>query len=141
MDIDLTGVWFCMRAEIRQMLEQGGGVIVNTASDAGLVGVRGLSAYAAAKHGVVGLTKTAALEYAKSNIRVISVCPGYVETPILDLGKQHVPGFLERALQDEPIGRLGRPEEIGEAVAWLCSDAASFVTGVAIPVDGGMVAR
>lgn len=141
LDIDLTGVWYCMRAEIRQMLEQGGGAIVNTASDAGLVGVRGLSAYAAAKHGVVGLTKTAALEYAKSNIRVNVVCPGYVETPILDLGKERVPGFLEHALREEPIGRLGRPEEIGEAVAWLCSESASFVTGIAMPVDGGMVAQ
>lgn len=140
-DINVNGVWYCMRAEIRRMLEQGGGVIVNTASDAGLIALPGISAYVAAKHAVVGLTKSAALEYAQRNIRVVSVCPGYVETPILDPMKQHAPEFLERAKRDEPIGRLGRPEEIGEAVAWLCSDGASFVTGIAMPVDGGLLAH
>ena len=140
-DINVTGVWYCMRAEIRRMLEQGGGVIVNTASDAGLIALPGISAYVAAKHAVVGLTKAAALEYAKSNIRVISVCPGYVETPILDPLKQQAPEFMEKAMRDEPVGRLGRPEEIGEAVAWLCSDGASFVTGIAMPVDGGLLAH
>jgi NAD(P)-dependent dehydrogenase (short-subunit alcohol dehydrogenase family) len=140
-DINVNGVWYCMRAEIRRMLEQGGGVIVNTASDAGLIALPGISAYVAAKHAVVGLTKAAALEYAKSNIRVVSVCPGYVETPILDPMKQRAPEFLEKAMQDEPVGRLGRTEEIGEAVAWLCSDGASFVTGIAMPVDGGLLAH
>src|SRR2546430_1587198 len=125
--VNLTGVWLCMKYEIPQMLHQGGGVIVNTASVAGLIGGRGLAAYVASKHGVVGLTKTAALEYAQQGIRVNCVCPGVIQTPM-----------TERALSDpelkaqitaRPMGRVGIPEEVAEAVVWLCSDAASFVTG------------
>jgi NAD(P)-dependent dehydrogenase (short-subunit alcohol dehydrogenase family) len=141
MAINLKGVWLCMRAEIPQMLETGGGAIVNTASGAGLVGVPMLSAYNASKHGVVGLTKTAALEYAQKNIRVNCVCPGLINTPMvarmIDSGGMNEQEFLAA----EPVGRMGRPEEIGEGVVWLLSDAASFVTGHALSIDGGYVAR
>jgi NAD(P)-dependent dehydrogenase (short-subunit alcohol dehydrogenase family) len=130
-----------MRAEIRQMLQQGGGAIVNTSSDAGLIGLPGAPAYVAAKHGVVGLTKTAALEYAKQNIRVNAVCPGAIDTPMINRLFESRPEMREMFAQFEPVGRFGRPEEIGEAAAWLCSEAASFVTGVAMPVDGGAVAQ
>ena len=139
--VNLTGVWLCMKYEIQQMLSQGGGAIVNTASVAGLVGFPSLPDYVASKHGVVGLTKTAALEYAKSGIRVNAVCPGVIQTPMVERGIQRLPGFDEMALATEPIGRFGQPSEIGEAVAWLCSDAASFVTGHPMAVDGGLVAQ
>jgi NAD(P)-dependent dehydrogenase (short-subunit alcohol dehydrogenase family) len=139
--VNLKGVWLCLKFEIQQMLKQGGGAIVNTSSDAGLVGFQGLSAYVASKHGVNGLTKTAALEYAKHNIRVNSVCPGGVRTPMLERAFKMAPGMEEAAMAMEPVGRLGKPEEIGEAVVWLCSDAASFVTGLPMAVDGGMVAQ
>ena len=142
---NLTGVWLCMKHEIPHMLSQGGGVIVNTASNFGLVGSNGMPAYSASKHGVLGLTKTAALEYAKSGIRVNAVCPGPVQTPLVDkvlaaqpeLGDQIIKAIEAR----EPVGRMGRPEEIAEAVVWLCSDAASFVTGTAMSVDGGFVTQ
>jgi NAD(P)-dependent dehydrogenase (short-subunit alcohol dehydrogenase family) len=137
--INLKGVWLCMKEEIRQMLRQGGGVIVNISSVAGLTGFTGEAPYSAAKHGVVGLTKVAALEYATQGIRVNAVCPGAIDTPILDALEGKVSRKDLAAM--EPVGRLGRPEEIGEAVAWLLSDASSFVTGAAIPVDGGWVAR
>jgi NAD(P)-dependent dehydrogenase (short-subunit alcohol dehydrogenase family) len=141
MAINLKGVWLCMRAEIPQMLETGGGAIVNTASGAGLVGVPMLSAYNASKHGVVGLTKTAALEYAQKNIRVNCVCPGLINTPMvarmIDSG-----GMNEQdSVAAEPVRRMGRPEEIGEGVVWLLSDAASFVTGHSMSIDGGYVAQ
>ena len=139
--IDLTGVWLCMKYEIPHMLKQGGGAIVNTASVAGLVGFQGISAYVASKHGVNGLTKTAALEYAKSGIRVNSVCPGVIETPMVKRAFEKSPGMEEGVAAVEPVGRLGQPEEIAEAVVWLCSDAASFVTGVPMAVDGGLVAQ
>jgi len=139
--INLKGVWLCMKYEIQQMLAQGGGAIVNTASAAGLVGVQGLSAYTAAKHGVNGLTKTAALEYAKAGIRINSVCPGGVDTPMVKRVFGSNPQFAEAAAAVEPVGRLAQPAEIGEAVVWLCSDAASFVTGLPMAVDGGMVAQ
>jgi NAD(P)-dependent dehydrogenase (short-subunit alcohol dehydrogenase family) len=139
--INLKGVWLCMKYEIPQMLKQGGGAIVNTASGAGLVGVDQLSAYNASKHGVVGLTKTAALEFAQKNIRVNCVCPGLINTPMVarmvDSGGMNEQEFLAA----EPVGRMGRPEEIGEGVVWLLSDAASFVTGHAMSIDGGFVAR
>lgn len=139
--INLKGVWLCMRAEIPQMLKQGGGAIVNTASGAGLVGVEGLSAYNASKHGVVGLTKTAALEYAQKNIRVNCVCPGLINTPMvarmIDSGGMDEQVFVAA----EPVGRMGQPEEIGAGVLWLLSDAASFVTGHSMSIDGGYVAR
>ncbi len=139
--INLKGVWLCMKYEIPQMLKQGSGAIVNTASAAGLVGVQGLSAYTAAKHGVNGLTKTAALEYAKSGIRINSVCPGGVDTPMVRRVFGNNPQFAEAAAAVEPVGRLAQPAEIGEAVVWLCSEAASFVTGLPMAVDGGMVAQ
>ena len=139
--VNLKGVWLCLKYEIRQMLTQGGGAIVNTASGAGLIGIRGGGAYVASKHGVVGLTKTAALEYAKSGIRVNAVCPGVIQTPMVErLTRQH-PRAAEMMAAAHPLGRTGKPEEIAEAVVWLCSDAASFVTGHAMAVDGGYVAQ
>jgi NAD(P)-dependent dehydrogenase (short-subunit alcohol dehydrogenase family) len=139
--INLKAVWLCMKYEIPQMLKQGGGSIVNTASIAGLVGFEGLPAYNASKHGVIGLTRTAALEYATKNIRVNCVCPGVIRTPmverLLDSG-----GMNETEMQaGEPVGRFGKPEEIGEGVLWLLSDAASFVTGHPLVIDGAWVAR
>ncbi len=139
--IDLTGVWLCMKYEIPVMLQNGGGAIVNTASVAGLVGFQGLSAYVASKHGVNGLTKTAALEYAKAGIRVNAVCPGVIETPMVKRAFEKSPAMEEGVATIEPVGRLGQPEEIAEAVAWLCSDAASFVTGLPMAVDGGLIAQ
>jgi len=138
---NLKGVWMCMKYELAQMLKQGGGAIVNTASAAGLVGVEGLCAYNASKHGVVGLTKTAALEYAQKNIRVNCVCPGLINTPMvarmIDSGGMNEQDFVAA----EPVGRMGKPEEIGAGVVWLLSDAASFVTGHSMSIDGGWTAR
>jgi len=139
--INLTGVWLCLKYEIPQMLQQGSGAIVNTASGAGLIGVKRMPAYVASKHGVVGLTKTAALEYAKSGIRVNAVCPGVIKTPMVERVTGGRPDILDKMIAAEPIGRSGQPEEIAEAVVWLCSDAASFVTGHAMAVDGGAVAQ
>jgi NAD(P)-dependent dehydrogenase (short-subunit alcohol dehydrogenase family) len=128
-----------MRHEIPQMLKTGGGSIVNCASVAGLVGAPGLPAYVAAKHGVVGLTKTAALEYARQGIRVNAVCPGMIDTPMTRRG---IPPEVRDALSAEsPIGRFGSPAEIAAAVVWLCDESSSFVTGQAIAIDGGWVAR
>ena len=143
--INLTGVWLCMKHEIPHMLNQGGGAIVNTSSNFGLVGSDGMPAYSASKHGVLGLTKTAALEYAKSGIRVNAVCPGPVQTPLVDKILRAQPELADRIIDAikarEPVGRMGKPEEIAEAVVWLCSDAASFVTGTAMSVDGGFVTQ
>ena len=139
--INLKGVWLCMKYEIPQMLKQGGGAIVNTASGAGLIGVKRMPAYVASKHGVVGLTKTAALEYAKSGIRVNAVCPGVIQTAMVERVTGSRPDVLDKMIAAEPIGRSGQPEEIAQAVVWLCSDAASFVTGHAMAVDGGAVAQ
>ncbi len=139
--INLTGVWLCMKYEIPHMLKQGSGAIVNTASTAGLVGYPRGSAYVASKHGVVGLTKTAALEYAKSGIRVNAVCPGAIDTPMMGRITDHRPQRAARMAAAEPVGRMGQPAEIAEAVVWLCSEAASFVTGHAMAVDGGMTAQ
>jgi NAD(P)-dependent dehydrogenase (short-subunit alcohol dehydrogenase family) len=135
--VNLRGLFLCLREELRQMTKQdSGGSIVNCASIAGLVGYAGIPAYVASKHGVVGLTRNAALEYARQNIRVNAVCPGAIETPMLE--RLMSSGVDREALvQAEPVGRLGRPEEIAEAVLWLCSSTASFVTGQAIAVDGG----
>lgn len=138
--INLKGVWLCMKHEIPLMLKQGKGVIVNIASIAGLVGFPGLPAYVSSKHAVVGLTKTAALEYAKQGIRVNAVCPGVIKTPMVDrtTGKDKT---VEKRFEDmEPVGRMGQPEEVAEAILWLCSDASSFVTGHAMAVDGGWIA-
>jgi NAD(P)-dependent dehydrogenase (short-subunit alcohol dehydrogenase family) len=137
--VNLTGVWFCMKYEIPQMLSQGSGAIVNTASVAGLIGGRGLAAYVASKHGVVGLTKTAALEYAQQGIRVNCVCPGVIQTPMTERALSDP--ALKAQITARPIGRVGTPEEVAEAVVWLCSDAASFVTGHTMTVDGGYVAQ
>jgi NAD(P)-dependent dehydrogenase (short-subunit alcohol dehydrogenase family) len=139
--INLKGVWLSMKAEIPQMLKQGSGAIVNTASIMGLIAAQGSVAYMAAKHGVVGLTKAAALEYAGDNIRVNAVCPGYIDTPLLQPVLAAHEGFEQRVVSRHPVGRLGRPEEIAEAVIWLSSPAASFVTGHSMAVDGGYVAQ
>lgn len=138
--VNLTGVYLCLKHEIIQMRSQGGGSIVNTASGFGLIGGRGNAAYVAAKHGVVGLTKTAALEWATDGIRVNAVCPGWIRTPMVEPALAD-PVRRERILAMEPIGRLGTPEEIADAVLWLCSPGASFVTGHALAVDGGVVAQ
>lgn len=138
--VNLTGVFLCLKHEIAQMLEQGGGAIVNIASIAGLVGGFG-TPYVASKHGVVGVTKNIALEYARQGIRVNAVCPGVVETPMVAAAFGATPGLEERWREVEPIGRFAAPSEIAAAVTWLCSDAASFVTGVALPVDGGWTAQ
>jgi NAD(P)-dependent dehydrogenase (short-subunit alcohol dehydrogenase family) len=138
--VNLTGVFLCLKHEIVQMLGQGGGAIVNIASIAGLVGGFG-TPYGASKHGVIGMTRNTALEYARSGIRVNAVCPGVVETPMVAAVFGAVPGLEERWRETEPIGRFSAPSEIAAAVTWLCSDAASFVTGVALPVDGGWTAQ
>jgi NAD(P)-dependent dehydrogenase (short-subunit alcohol dehydrogenase family) len=143
--INLTGVFLCMKAEIAQLLKQGGGgAIVNTSSVAGLAGTRGGPAYVASKHGVAGLTKAAALEYGRHGIRINAVCPGPIRTPMMQRimamsGNEDV--AEERFVRGEPLRRFGQPEEIGEAVAWLCSDHASYVTGLPMPVDGGAMAQ
>lgn len=136
--VDLTGVWHCMRHQIPRMLESGGGAIVNCSSTAGISGAATYAAYCAAKHGVIGLTRAAALEYARQGIRVNAVCPGMIDTPMTQgLGKD----VLAPMLQTAPSGRMGKPEEIASAVLWLCDDGASFVAGQAIGVDGGWTAQ
>ncbi len=143
--VNLRGTFLCLQAEIRQMMTNGGGAIVNLASIAGLIGFPGLSPYVATKHGVNGLTKNAALEYGKSGIRVNSVCPGGIDTRMLDsLATQATAGTQSsREMMDplHPIGRIGTPEEVAELIVWLCSPLASFMTGANIPVDGGYVAQ
>jgi NAD(P)-dependent dehydrogenase (short-subunit alcohol dehydrogenase family) len=140
-DTNLKGVWLCMKYEIRQMLTQGNGAIVNTSSVVGLVGVGRQPAYVASKHGVVGLTQVAALEYATAGIRVNAVCPGAIRTPAIESYLGSGPGIEPQVVAQHPIGRLGTPDEVAEAVVWLCSDAASFVTGHALAVDGGVLAQ
>lgn len=137
--IDLTGVWSCMRYEIPGMLKTGGGSIVNCASIAGIVGAPYVPAYVAAKHGVVGLTKAAALEYARQGIRVNAVCPGIIETPMTRKGL--TPDIKAQLVEETPMGRIGSPAEIAAAVLWLCDANSSFVTGQAIAVDGGWTTR
>jgi NAD(P)-dependent dehydrogenase (short-subunit alcohol dehydrogenase family) len=139
--VNLTGVYLCMRAEIPRMLESGGGAIVNNSSVAGLVGFPGIPAYTASKHGLLGLTKTAALEYAEQGIRINAVCPGVIDTEMIDRFTHDDAAARAQLLTTEPIGRIGGPEEIADAVVWLCSDRSSFVTGHALAVDGGFVAR
>jgi NAD(P)-dependent dehydrogenase (short-subunit alcohol dehydrogenase family) len=130
-----------MKYEIPEMLKHGKGVIINCASVAGLVGFGGLPAYVASKHGVIGLTKTAALEFAKKGIRVNAVCPGIIETPMMDRLSGNDLEAIARFSAMEPMGRYGKPEEIANAVLWMCSDDASFLTGHAMAVDGGFVAQ
>lgn len=139
--VNLKGIFFCMKYEIKQMLKQGRGAIVNCSSIAGLVGFPGLSAYVSSKHAVVGLTKTVALENAKNNIRVNAVCPGVINTPMIERFTHSDPVAEAQLTAGEPVGRLGNPEEIASAVVWLCSDGASFTTGQALAVDGGWVAQ
>lgn len=142
--VNLKGVWLCMKYEIPQMIKQGSGAIVNTSSIAGLVALMDSGAYIASKHGVVGITRAAALEYAKAGIRVNAVCPGFISTPMIEqstegeAGHQALAAMLEANM---PLGRMGTPEEVAEAVVWLCSDSASFVTGHTLAVDGGWVAK
>ena len=139
--INLTGVWLCMKREIPVMLERGGGVIVNCASIAGVVGYATMPAYTASKHGVIGLTRTAALEYANQKIRVNAICPGVIETEMIERFAHGDPERRAQLLEGVPVGRLGRPEEIANAVLWLCADDSAFVTGHPLVIDGGHVAR
>ena len=139
--VNLTGVFLCMREEIPRMLATGGGAIVNNSSVAGLVGFAGTPAYTASKHGILGLTKTAALEYATQGIRVNAVCPGVIETEMIARFTHGDAVAAAQMVETEPVGRLGVPSEIADAVVWLCSERSSFVTGHALAVDGGFVAR
>jgi len=136
-EVNLKSVWLCLKYEIPVMQAQGGGAIVNTASIAGLIGLKNATAYVAAKHGVIGLTKTAALEYAPDHVRVNAVCPGFIHTRMTE---RTVATRGDQIAGRTPLGRLGQPEEIAEMVVWLCSDRASYVTGAAYEVDGGWTA-
>jgi NAD(P)-dependent dehydrogenase (short-subunit alcohol dehydrogenase family) len=141
--VNLVGVWLCLKHEARVMLAQGGGAIVNTASLAGLIGFPMNVAYSASKHAVIGITRTAALEYAQSGVRVNAVCPAFIHTPMVE-GFAAVAGprmSLERLARMQPMGRIGTPEEVAQAVVWLCSESAAFITGIALPIDGGTTAR
>jgi NAD(P)-dependent dehydrogenase (short-subunit alcohol dehydrogenase family) len=140
-DVNLKGVWLCMKYEIREMLKRKSGAIVNCSSIAGLIGFPSIPAYTASKHAVLGLTKTAALEYAKSGIRVNAVCPGVIRTPMIGRFTKGDSKAYAQLVAGEPVARLGEPEEVAQAVLWLCSDAASFVTGHPLVVDGGWVAQ
>jgi NAD(P)-dependent dehydrogenase (short-subunit alcohol dehydrogenase family) len=139
--INLRGIWTCMKHELRQMREQGSGAIVNCSSIGGLIGLPGRSTYHAAKHGVIGLTRSSALEYASRGIRINAVCPGTIDTPMVSEMLAKEPEAMKEILRDQPIGRLGRPEEIASAVLWLCGPGASFVIGHALAVDGGFTAH
>ncbi|MGJ7484457.1 SDR family oxidoreductase [Variovorax sp. LT2P21] len=138
--VNLRGVFLCLKHQIPEMLKQGGGCIVNTSSGAGVKGFRGQAAYAAAKHGVIGLTKSAALDYAGANIRVNAVCPGIIETPMMSRFSGGTSEGRQAVIAQEPVGRMGRPDEIAATVLWLCSEGGAFTIGAAIVVDGGQTA-
>jgi NAD(P)-dependent dehydrogenase (short-subunit alcohol dehydrogenase family) len=138
---NLKGIWLCMKYQIPEMIKTGAGSIVNNASIAGLVGFEGLPAYVASKHGVVGLTKNAALDYVKEGIRINAVCPGVIDTPMVKRFTGDDPKVLENLIASKPMGRIGKPEEIAETVVFLCSDGASFITGQALAVDGGWTVK
>jgi NAD(P)-dependent dehydrogenase (short-subunit alcohol dehydrogenase family) len=137
MSVDLRGVFLCMKYEIPLMLEHGGGAIVNTSSGAGVIGIKNNAAYTAAKHGVIGLTRAAALEYAAKNVRINAVCPGYIDTPMIERFAGRSAEARAKVIAEEPIGRMGTPEEIAATVVWMCSDGAGFMVGHALVVDGG----
>jgi NAD(P)-dependent dehydrogenase (short-subunit alcohol dehydrogenase family) len=141
LNIDLRSVFLCMKYEIPLILKQGGGAIVNTSSGAGVVGIKGNPAYTAAKHGVIGLTRSAALDYAAQNVRVNAVCPGYIDTPMMGRFTGGTSEGRAKVIAEEPVGRMGKPEEIAAAVVWLCSDAAAFVIGHAMVIDGGQTVQ
>jgi NAD(P)-dependent dehydrogenase (short-subunit alcohol dehydrogenase family) len=140
LDINLRGVFLCMKHEIPLMLRQGGGAIINTSSGAGVTAVKGQAAYTAAKHGVIGLTKAAALDYAQANLRINAVCPGIIDTAMMQRFTGDSAEGRQRVIGQEPVGRMGTPEEIAGAVLWMCSDAAAFVVGHALVIDGGQMA-
>jgi NAD(P)-dependent dehydrogenase (short-subunit alcohol dehydrogenase family) len=140
-DINLRGVFLCMKHEIPQILKQGGGAIVNTSSGAGVIGIKGSPAYTAAKHGVIGLTRAAALDYAAQNLRINAICPGYIETPMMDRFTGGTAEGRAKVIAEEPAGRMGKPEEIAASVLWLCSEGAAFMVGHAMVVDGGQTVQ
>jgi NAD(P)-dependent dehydrogenase (short-subunit alcohol dehydrogenase family) len=137
MNVNLRGVFLCMKYEIPLLLARGGGAIVNTSSGAGVIGIKGSPVYTAAKHGVIGLTRAAALDYAAQNVRVNAVCPGYIDTPMMARFTGGTAEGRARVVAEEPVGRMGGPDEIADAVLWLCSDGAKFVIGHAMVIDGG----
>ncbi len=141
MAVNVKGVWLCMKYELQQMLLQGGGTIINAASVAGLIGAHSMPAYAASKHAVVGLTRTAAVEYARKGIRVNAVCPAVIRTAMVERAIEQLPQLEQGALMNNPSRRLGETHEVAEAVLWLASDASSFTNGAALTVDGGLTAQ
>ena len=140
-ETNLRGMFLCMKHEIPLILQQGGGAIVNTSSGAGVIGIKGSPAYTAAKHGVIGLTRAAALDYAAQNLRINAVCPGYIDTPMMGRFTGDTAEGRAKVIAEEPVGRMGTPEEIAAAVIWLCSDSAAFVIGHAMVVDGGQTVQ
>ena len=141
MAVNVKGVWLGMKFQIPQMIAQGGGTIVNTASVSGLLGSHSLSVYAASKHAVVGLTKSAAIEYVRKGVRINAVCPGIIQTPMAEQGFNQAPQFMEAAIKANPMRRLGQPIEVAKAVMWLLSDESSFTNGATLTVDGGFTAQ
>ncbi len=139
--VNLRGVWNCMKHELRQMRKQGSGAIVNCSSQSGFAGIAGLAAYTASKHGVIGLTKAAALEYARRGIRINAVCPGTVSTPMVAKAMADHPAEMQAVIDDIPLGRMGTAEEIASAVLWLCSPGAGFMIGQIVAPDGGYTSR